>query len=217
MKPADDPTIDYKALVQRGYDRCAVTYDEARKQETEQALNMLMSHLDDGAAVLDVGCGAGVPVARDLAQRFTVTGVDISGKMVDRARVNVPGGTFIHRDIMSVDFRSSHFDAVLAFYSIFHLPRKEQEELFGRIHRWLKPWGYLMATVSVCNEAAYTEDDFFGVTMYWSNYGLEEYKQILERLGFDLLQVTIVGHGYDETHQTADERHPLVFARRGSR
>jgi 2-polyprenyl-3-methyl-5-hydroxy-6-metoxy-1,4-benzoquinol methylase len=45
--------------------------------------------------VLDVGCGAGVPVARALTRRFSVTGIDISGRMVDRARMNVPEGTFI--------------------------------------------------------------------------------------------------------------------------
>ncbi len=214
MKLADDPTVDYKALVERGYNSCAAAYDEARKEETEQALAMLMDRMDNGAVVLDVGCGAGVPVVRELARRFIVTGVDISGMMVDRARVNVPEGTFIHDDIMSVDFLPSHFDAVVAFYSVFHLPREEHVELLRSIYRWLKPGGYLMATVSVWNESAYTEDDFFGVTMYWSNYGLEEYKEILERLGFDLLEVTIVGHGYDETHQTPEERHPLVFAQK---
>ena len=216
MKLADDPTVDYKALVERGYDCCAAAYDEARTEEAEPALARLMDRLDDGAVVLDVGCGAGVPVARELVRRFIVTGVDISGEMVDRARVNVPEGTFIHGDIMSVDFLPSQFDAVMAFYSVFHLPREEHEELFRRIHRWLKPGGYLMATVSLWNESGYTEDDFFGVEMYWSNYGLEEYQDILERLGFDLLKVTTVGHGYHERHQTPEERHPLIFARKST-
>jgi len=215
MKRADDPAVDYKALVQRGYDRCAAAYDEARQRDARPELAMFMSYLDDGAAVLDVGCGAGIPVARDLAQRFIVTGVDISGSMIDRARANVPGATFVRGDIMSVDFPPSHFDAVVAFYSVFHLPREEHEELFRRIHRWLKPQGYLIATVAIRNEAAYTEDDFFGVTMYWSNYSLGEYEEMLARLGFNLLKVTIVGHGYVETQETSDERHPLVFAQKG--
>jgi cyclopropane fatty-acyl-phospholipid synthase-like methyltransferase len=214
VKPADDPTIDYKRLVECGYNRCAAAYEEARSGETEPPLALLMARLADGAMVLDVGCGAGVPVARELASRFMVTGVDISAHMVDRARVNVPEARFIHGDIMSVRFPPSHFDAVVAFYSVFHLPREEHGELFRRIHRWLKPEGYLMATVSVCSESAYTEDGFFGVTMYWSNYSQEEYKGILERLGFHLLAVSMVGHGYDETHQTPEERHPLVFAQR---
>jgi hypothetical protein len=71
-----------------------------------------------------------------------------------------------------------------------------------------------MQTVSIWNEAAYTEDDFFGVTMYWSNYGLEEYEEMLEGLGFNMRAITVVGHGYGQTHQTSDERHPLVFAQK---
>ncbi|MCJ7549336.1 MAG: class I SAM-dependent methyltransferase, partial [Anaerolineae bacterium] len=64
MKPADDPNADYKALVRRGYDRCAAAYDQARKQETEQALTALTDRLTDGAVVLDIGCGGGVPISR---------------------------------------------------------------------------------------------------------------------------------------------------------
>lgn len=95
MKPTGDPKVDYKALVARGYDTCAEAYDAARREKAEQALTMLMNRLDEGAVVLDVGCGAGVPVARALTRRFSVTGIDISGRMVDRARMNVPEGTFI--------------------------------------------------------------------------------------------------------------------------
>ena len=207
MKPADDPKVDYKDLVRRSYNRCGAAYDQTRQQKAEPTLALLINRLHEGAAVLDVGCGAGVPVARELSQRFSVTGVDMAETMIDRARQNVPAATFIHKDIMLVDFPPSHFDAVVAFYSIFHLPREEHTELFRRIYRWLKPAGYFIGTLSFWNEAAYTEDDFFGVTMYWSNYSLDEYKQILEGIGFNLLETTIIGHG-------PDERHPLVFAQK---
>ena len=215
MRPANDPEVDYKDLVRRSYDRCSAAYDQARRQEPEPALSMLINRLDEGAVVLDVGCGAGVPVARELAQYFTVTGVDFSGTMINRARENVPTGTFIEGDIMSVDFPPAHFDAVVAVYSIFHLPREEHAELFRRIYRWLKPEGYLMATVSFWNEVGYIEDDFFGATMYWSNHALDEYKEILEGLGFSLLEATIIGHGYDDSTQKHDESHPLVFTQKG--
>ena len=37
------------------------------------------------------------------------------------------------------------FDAVVACYSIIHVPRGEQPELVRRIHRWLKPGGRFLA------------------------------------------------------------------------
>ena len=166
MKPAHDPTIDYMTLVQRGYDRCAAAYHKARKNEADADLDSLASQLEDGVTVLDIGCGAGVPYTRTLARRFTVTGVDSSNEMIRRARVNVPSGNFIHADIMSVEFPPSSFNGTVAFYSIFHLPREEHTELFRRIYDWLKPGGYLLWTLTRFRAEAYTEDDFFGVTMY---------------------------------------------------
>ena len=162
MKPADDPNIDYKVLVQRGYDGCAAAYHEARKNEAGPELDFLTMRLEDGANVLDIGCGAGVPYTRALAQRFTVTGVDCSSEMIQRARANVPNGIFIHGDIMSAEFPPSSFSAAVAFYSVFHLPRQEHPELFRRIYDWLRPGGYLLCTLDRSSEERYTEDDFFG-------------------------------------------------------
>ena len=207
MKPANDPNKP-KILVQQGYDRCAATYNEARKNEAGPELHFLTRNLEDGAAVLDVGCGVGVPYTQALAQRFTVTGVDSSSEMIQRARANVPNGSFIHADIMSVEFPPSGFNGVVAFYSIFHLPREEHSELFRRIYNWLQPGGYFLCTLAHSSEEAYTEDDFFGVTMYWSNCGLEDYKEILTWVGFTLLETSVIGHGYTEAHQAHLESHP---------
>jgi cyclopropane fatty-acyl-phospholipid synthase-like methyltransferase len=214
MKPADDPNIDYKALVQRGYDRCAAKYDQARQNEAHPELDLVLARLEDGARILDIGCGAGVPVARTLARKFQVTGVDLSEVMIDRARANVPEATFIQSDIMDAQFPMGHFDAVVSFYAIFHLPREEHPALFRRCHQWLKTDGYLLVTVANVNEAPYTEDDFFGVTMYWSNYGLEEYQQLITEIGYQLLEVGEVGHGYHPDEGHLAEHHPIIFAQK---
>ncbi len=213
MQPANDPNKNYKALVETGYDRCADAYHKARRDDPHPELALLTDRLADGAAILDIGCGAGVPIARSLARQFAVTGVDISAEMIARARANVPGGTFIHGDIMAADFSPKQFAAVTAFYSIFHLPREEHEPLLRRIADWLKPGGYLLATLSAKSEAPYTEDDFFGTTMYWSHHGLDWYRQMLIAAGFELLTTKEIGHGYGEEYHGLSEKHPLVFAR----
>src|ERR1051325_11727327 len=141
MLPATDPHINSKALVQRGYDLCAAAYAEARQGEAAPELDLLTCRLTAGALVLDIGCGAGIPIAWTLAQHFRVTGVDISGEQIRRARSNVPSETFIEGDIMSLTFPPASFDAVVAFYALFHLPREEHPELLQRIHTWLKPSG----------------------------------------------------------------------------
>ena len=206
--PAVDPECDYKAVVRRGYDVCAASYDESRRTEPGTELRGLTGRLNDGDAVLDIGCAAGVPIARLLAARYRVTGVDISPEMVSLARRNVPTGSFLCADIMAVSLPPSSFDAVVALYSVFHLPRAEHQGLFQSVHQWLKPGGYLLCTLSHHSEEGYTEPDFFGATMYWSNYGLAEYVDILTNAGFAVI----------ETRSTlcdgVEEDHPLVLAQR---
>ena len=212
MQPANDPNVNYRALVQRGYDLCAASYEEARQGEANPELDFLTRRLANGAYVLDIGCGAGVPIARKLAQRFHVTGIDSSGEQIRRARMKVPTGRFIQGDIMWATFPPASFDAAIAYYTVFHLPREEHPELLRRIYRWLKPGGCLLATVALSAAVGYTEDDFFGTTMYWSHYGLDEYEAILTEIGFELLETTVIGHGYRPEKQAPPERHPLILA-----
>lgn len=214
MQLANDPTINYKQLVQQGFDRCAAAYETARRGTSNPELALLIARLPTPAHVLDIGCGAGVPVAQTLSQHAILTGVDLSAEQIRRAQTNVPTGHFIQSDIMALDFPAATFDAIVSFYAIFHLPREEHPELFRRIHTWLKPGGHLLATVTYIAEEAYTENDFFDVTMYWSNYGLADYQRILRALGFTLLDTQALGHGYNAGISASPERHPLIFAQR---
>ena len=214
--PTDDPTIDYRALVRESYDACAASYDGARRGDATDVLGGLLARLAPGSAVLDLGCGAGVPIARTLAShRHRVTGVDASGGMLRRARRNVPTADFNHADMMAVELPPHSFDAAVAFYSIFHLPRTEHASLFRRVHRWLRPGGYFLCTLSDADEASYVWHDFFGETMFWSNYGMADYRRMLVEAGFELVSVSVTGGGWDEDGPEGDavEAHPLVLAR----
>ena len=197
------------------YDRCASAYAESRVGEAHPELELLRTRLNDGSSVLDIGCGARVPITQLLAKTFAVTGVDISSEMIRLARASVPCASFLQSDITSVEFDDSSFDAVVAFYSLFYIPREDHPRLFHRIRDWLKPGGYLMCTLSRESEAGYTKDDFFGEKMYWSNYGLSEYEEMLTRIGFTILRTTNIGHGFSEATNWPPEQHPLVLLRRG--
>lgn len=214
MQPATDPTINYKQLVEQGYDRCAAAYAAARRGNAYPEIALLTDRLPVNGHVLDIGCGAGIPIAHTLANDFAVTGVDISAEQIRRACSHVPIGRFIHSDIMALDLPPATFDAVVAFYAIFHLPREEHPELLRRIYTWLKPGGYLLATVTQVAEDAYTEDNFFGVTMYWSNYGLADYRRLLTTFGFTILDTQALGHGYATDTSATPESHPLLFAQK---
>jgi cyclopropane fatty-acyl-phospholipid synthase-like methyltransferase len=217
MNHATDPTIDYKSLVRDGYNRCANAYTAAR-QESPKHLHLLTDRLTNGSRILDIGCGAGIPITRQLAQDHDITGVDISPVQIELAQRNIPHARFLCADIMTLDFGEAAFDAITSFYAIFHLPREEHAELFTRIRRWLAPGGYLMCTVVTDDEPAYTEDDFFGTTMYWSNFGRDHYRQLLQRLGFEICIDDIIDDVIDSGSEgLPPASHPLLLARKAPR
>ncbi len=76
-------------------------------------------------------------------------------------------------------------DAVVALYSIIHVPVAEQPTLFGSIHRWLRPGGMLLAIVGA-TEGTGSEDDWLGAPMYWSHADRDTYLRWLGDIGFEL-------------------------------
>jgi SAM-dependent methyltransferase len=73
---------------------------------------------------------------------------DVSHLQIDRARRLVPTAQFLHADITQVTFPTGTFDAVVSLYVLIHLPLEDQPVLFGRIATWLRPEGWLLATVT---------------------------------------------------------------------
>ena len=173
---------DPKTLVREGYDRASHAYrgDEFEFSRSGYAywLGQLTPQLAPGAHVLDLGCGNGVPVSRELARDFHVTGVDLSPVQVERARLLVPAARFVCADMSEVAFDSGSFHAITAFFSIINLPLDEQPPLIARMASWLTPNGRLLATVG---RYAWTrvEPDFRGVrgaSMYWSHADVATYR-----------------------------------------
>src|SRR5262245_18644559 len=137
--------MDHKRIVEQGYDQIAERYAAvaARERSDERAryTDLIVRSLPEGAYMLELGCGAGGPATQALAARFTLTGVDLSAHSVELARANVPNATFLHADMTALEFEPASFDAVVAFFSIIHVPREEQPGLLEQIARWLRPGG----------------------------------------------------------------------------
>ena len=181
----------HRRTVESGYDQMAEQYLATKDSEDPlalEALEDLASLLPSEAAVLDLGCGAGVPVTRWLADRgFAVTGVDVSAKQLELARTNIPEGTFLKADMTEVTFAPESFDAVVAFHSIIHVPRTEHPTLLESIHRWLEPGGALLATMTVADYEGRDEDwEGWGAPMVWSHYGRNANVAMLPEAGFEM-------------------------------
>ena len=159
-------------LVAAGYDDIADAYLDrfgvsvVRRKWLGHLIESLRSQ---GNRVLDLGCGAGIPVARELAALgHSVVGVDGSAQQIVRARRNVPTAIFIEADMCEVEFETASFDAVGAFYSITHIPAAEQGALISKIALWLKPGGTLVASFAA-GEAGEWIGEWLGTTMFFGH------------------------------------------------
>ena len=178
-------------VVERGYDAISDRFLEWRDQIADDPRRewseALTSRLEDGACILELGCGTGVPDTLLLAERFQVTGVDISEEQISRARANVPGADFIQADFTTLELDTAQFDAIAAFYSFNHVPRDLLAGLFKDIHSWLVPGGLLLAAFGTSDTESWT-GDWLGTTMFFSSFPPETTRRMLSGAGFELLQ-----------------------------
>jgi cyclopropane fatty-acyl-phospholipid synthase-like methyltransferase len=151
----------------------------------------LTSRLPDGARVLELGCGAGVPDTQRLAARFRVTGVDISPRQVERAHAAVPEAEFICADFTALELAPGGFEAVVAFYSFNNVPRDLLPGLFARIHSWLTPGGLFMSALGTSDTEGWV-GEWLGAPMFFSSYPPETNARLLREAGFELLRDEVV-------------------------
>jgi 2-polyprenyl-3-methyl-5-hydroxy-6-metoxy-1,4-benzoquinol methylase len=205
-----------KDIVRRGYDALSYLYrgDTEEPEHYATWLTQLRERVPAGGTILDLGCGCGVPLARDLAASgYEVTGVDLSEVQVERARQLVPAASFLRADAAQIDLLPSSFDAVVSLYALIHMPLDEQPSLLGRIGRWLRPGGWFLATTG---QRAWTgtEDGWLGgeAPMWWSHADAATYRAWIEQAGLSVVAQEVISEGKG-AHALFWARRPLDLSR----
>lgn len=195
-----------RKLVKGAYDACAADYCLNRDIfKSQKYLDKLNEYLKADSQILDMGCGAGIPIDDYLAGLgHNVTGVDISERQIELAKINVPKATYYVSDMSEMNFQPNSLDAVVSFYAIFHLPKEEHLDLFKKVHALLRDEGIFLATLGY--EEWEGSEEFHGVTMHWSHYGKDKNLALVKQAGFDVVQA--------EVDESGGESHLVVLARK---
>lgn len=167
------------------YDQIGERYDEAFPHKEGQLAcgQWLLGQLPAGASVLDLGCGTGLPTARQLAEGgCAVTGVDISQRMLEQARSNVPGARFLELDIMDLAGLGGSFAAVTAFFSLLNLPRRAMPGALRLIRDVLDPGG-LLCLAMVEADVDDFPIEFLGGRIRVTGYPRDEFRALLGDAG----------------------------------
>ena len=165
------------------YERHAHAFDhERRKRFAERAwLDRFLLGVARGAPVLDLGCGAGEPIARYLHDHgHPITGVDGSAAMIALCRTRFPRERWIAGDMRRVAL-DGMFGGILAWDSLFHLPAEDQLDLIGRLAPHLSPGGALLFNTGPARGSAMGCQ--FGEDLYHASADPAEYRAAFARAG----------------------------------
>ncbi len=103
-----------------------------------------------GNLVLDLGCGTGLELEEYFALNpgAKVTGIDLSGAMLDALKAKFPEKdlTLIRASYFDVPFGTRRFDAAVSVESLHHFPAEQKAALYGKLYAALKPGGAFVLT-----------------------------------------------------------------------
>jgi ubiquinone/menaquinone biosynthesis C-methylase UbiE len=150
----DDPLRQAKAKAAAAYDAAADHFDDEPLAFWERIGGRTVERLGltAGAKVLDVGCGTGasaLPAAQAVGPSGSVIGVDLSARLLDRARAKAAAKglsnvDFRLADMTSLAYADNGFDAVVSVFSVFFVP--DMEGLVRELWRMVRPGGKLAVT-----------------------------------------------------------------------
>ena len=193
-------------FVRRQYNKTADEYLRQRDAfKNNKYLDKLMALLPKGATILDIGCGAGIPIDSYLIKRgYKIIGIDISDKQIELAHKNVPEGRFERKDMSELKDREYSVNAIVSFYAIFHTPRENHLDLFRKMKTFIPIGGYILVTMGYSDWEG-KENNFFGDEMEWSHYDADKNKEIIKQTGFQII--------FNEIDTTGGEKHLVVIAK----
>ena len=149
----------------------------------EQAwLDRFAALLPPSGAVLDLGCGAGRPIAEYLTGRgHPVTGVDTAPALLGLCRQMAPSGTWLEADMRTLALGRT-FNGILAWDSFFHLDHDDQRRMFPVFARHAAPGAALMFTSGPSHGVAM--GTLHGEPLFHASLDPAEYRALLAAAGF---------------------------------
>jgi SAM-dependent methyltransferase len=83
--------------------------------------------------VIDIGTGTGTAAGMAVGEGRPVTALDAAAGMLELARRNVPGATFVESDFSSIPAADGAFDVVLAVHALLFA-----DDRVAALHEWLR-------------------------------------------------------------------------------
>jgi cyclopropane fatty-acyl-phospholipid synthase-like methyltransferase len=141
--------------------------------------------LPSGAAVIDLGCGSGLPITKVLvSEGLTVYGIDASPSLVEAFRHSFPAIPIACESVQDSSFFDRMFDGVVAWGLIFLLLPEQQRRLIQRVADSLVPGGRFLFTSCAGVEPLDWNDAMTGLES--RSLGAAEYRKLFSQAGLSV-------------------------------
>ena len=176
---------------QRVYERNARNWAKHRPKALieQQWLDRFLQFAPRQGTILDLGCGAGDPIAKYFIENNRTTiGVDACVEMIKLARNNFPNEDWRIQDMRSLNLPEK-FAGIIGWNSFFHLTKDEQRAVLPVLADYLVPDGSLLLTVGPDDGevAGYVCDD----SVYHASLSPTEYQNILTENGLTIKEFVL--------------------------
>lgn len=178
------------------YDAIAEQWDLQRTRLSPleaEVLETVAGSVAAGSTILDLGCGTGRPIASFFAAAgHRIIGVDQSAGMLAFAKQRLPAHQWVLGNIE--DFVATEpVAAIIAWDSLFHIPRDRHAAIFRRARAALVADGRFALTVGGSAHPAFT-DTMFGQPFFYDSFPPDQVVAMLEAAGFRVVHSLVLNH-----------------------
>lgn len=187
-------------------------YDEHMRMTIEGASDFYaytasLLPMENGAQVLDLGCGTGLELEEyfNFNPNANVTGIDLSEAMLKSLKDKFPNRTInlIRGSYFDVPFGENKFDAAVSVESLHHFPAEQKETLYRKLFAALKENGRFVLTDYFAESEELEKEYFRNLKQLKEEQGLsgnefyhydtpltvDHEMQVLRRAGFSDVQM----------------------------
>lgn len=181
-------STDHNAMIIEQFSKQAIPFAKSPSHMDSIQMLIEMSGVNNNDSVLDVACGPGLVACEFAAIANSVTGIDITEKMIEQARNHqqekqLKNLTWNIGDIFPLPYADNEFSIVLTRYSFHHF--LEPQKVLSEMHRVCKPGGSIMVVdvaLSPKNVKAYNQMEKLRDPSHTKALTHQEFEQLFHKI-----------------------------------
>lgn len=156
----------------------------------QEEIEIFKKYLPNGK-ILEVGCGGGRDAMALTQNGFDYIGTDIAQGLIDAAKLKNPNLNFFNISVYDLNF-TEKFDGFWASAVLLHIPKNKINMALSKIKSVVKDNGIGFITIKQgVDEKIEFEEDNPNWPRLFVYYSKEEFQEVLENNGFEVLEVQI--------------------------